>query len=541
MAEKTLTFESSAHFTKIYSTTELKNASSTRQGFYAGYPSPAVGVMRFSGLADVNWKTKSIISIKAILHNGASGRYNVTKTFGLYGSNLQKDSDTTTYGHEWIDGQEVLGEFDLYCTRDTDLTLSLPNDNASLLANIETYLKSGSVDTFCLYMNETEKDGGANYSANYLEVTDASLTITFDDAISTFNYGVDDEWKPCMVYYGINGEWVPCTYWYGKNGEWTQMGTSTNEDLIYYTYPTAAMTSNSSQGCVASASSTYGSSYPAWQAFDNEETKSWASASDTGTQWIQLKMPQALKQITVEVHSRTSTNIANPVAGQVLGSNDGSTWTPIGSYSGWSKTQRGGKLGEIVCNNDTAYSYVRLTITDRSYDGHDYVAIGYMTITGGVDNLAYITYPAAAMTSNSSQGCVASASSYYSSDQAVYYAFNNKQSPAWAAKTSDSAPWIQLQMPRALKKITVKVYRWNYSNNYKGDPVSGTVMGSTDGSTWTQIGTYSGWSAYDDSGMLGEIVCDNSEAYSYVRLNISSFTSGKSYVSIGYITITGGV
>lgn len=159
---------------------------------------------------------------------------------------------------------------------------------------------------------------------------------------------------------------------------------SGNTDLAYVIYPEYPMTSNSSQGCVASASSTYGSSYPAWQAFDNEETKAWASSSDTGTQWIQLKMPQALKQITVEVHSRTSTNIANPVAGQVLGSNDGSTWTPIGSYSGWSKTQRGGKLGEIVCNNDTAYSYVRLTITDRSYDGHDYVAIGYITITGGV-------------------------------------------------------------------------------------------------------------------------------------------------------------
>ena len=154
--------------------------------------------------------------------------------------------------------------------------------------------------------------------------------------------------------------------------------------MSYFTYPAAPMTSNSSQGCVASASSTYSSSYPVWQAFDNEETKSWASASNTDTQWIQLKMPQALKQITVEVHSRTSTNIANPVAGQVLGSNDGSTWTPIGSYSGWSRTQQGGKLGEIVCNNDTAYSYVRLTITDRSYDGHDYVAIGYITITGGV-------------------------------------------------------------------------------------------------------------------------------------------------------------
>lgn len=274
MAEQTLTFNSSAHFTKIYSTTELKNDSRTRQGFYAGYPSPAVGVMRFSGLADVNWKTKSIKRIEAILHNGTSGRYNVTKTFGLYGSNLQKDSDTTTYGYEWIDGQEVLGEFDLYCARDTDLTLSLPNDNASLLANIETYLKSGPVDTFCLYMNETEKDGGANYSANYLEVTDASLTITFDDATSTVKYRKNGEWIPSVLYYGKDGQWIPCMLYYGKDGQWKQVcsdGTISGDGLSYFTYPAAPMTSNSSQGCVASASSYYSSDTPVYCAFNGKQ------------------------------------------------------------------------------------------------------------------------------------------------------------------------------------------------------------------------------------------------------------------------------
>lgn len=154
--------------------------------------------------------------------------------------------------------------------------------------------------------------------------------------------------------------------------------------------------------------------------------------------------------------------------------------------------------------------------------------------------LTYVTYPTAAMTSNSSQSCVASASSTYSSSFPIYYAFDNTRTNAWAAQTSDSAPWIQLKVPQALKNISVKVYSWSTSNVYKGEPVSGTLMGSTNGSTWTQIGSYSGW-AENSAGFVGEIVCTNDTAYNYVRLNIASYTSGKGYVSIGYMTVTGGV
>lgn len=154
--------------------------------------------------------------------------------------------------------------------------------------------------------------------------------------------------------------------------------------------------------------------------------------------------------------------------------------------------------------------------------------------------LTYVTYPAAAMTSNSSQSCVASASSVYSSSFPVYYAFDYERELAWAAESDDAAPWIQLQLPQALRKISVKVYSWDTTNKYKGDPVSGTLMGSADGVGWTQIGSYSGWSEGTD-GLLGEIVCDNTEAYSYVRLNIASYTSGAAYAAVGYMTVTGGI
>ncbi|MBP3311682.1 MAG: discoidin domain-containing protein [Butyricicoccus sp.] len=160
---------------------------------------------------------------------------------------------------------------------------------------------------------------------------------------------------------------------------------------------------------------------------------------------------------------------------------------------------------------------------------------------GGDDaELTYFTYPESAMTSDSSQSCVASVSSRQSSTYAAYRAFDNERGNAWASASGESSAWIQLQMPQALKKISVKAYSWSSSNKYKGDPISGAVMGSNDGALWTTIGTFSGWSE-GDGGLLGEVVCDNSDAYSYVRLNITAWTSGKSYVAIGYITITGGV
>ena len=145
--------------------------------------------------------------------------------------------------------------------------------------------------------------------------------------------------------------------------------------------PAKAMKSNSSRGCVASASSVYGSSYPAWRAFDFKATTGWASKSDDGSAWLQLGMDVAMKNIEVKVYARDTKYIENPTAGAILGSNDGSTWTELGSFSGWSATQSGGLLGVVKCRHDTAYRYVRLSVTSRSRASH-YVAVGYMVVRG---------------------------------------------------------------------------------------------------------------------------------------------------------------
>ena len=167
---------------------------------------------------------------------------------------------------------------------------------------------------------------------------------------------------------------------------WAAFGTLASEYTpVIVTRPQGAMTSNSSLSCEASASTEFSSGYPAWCAFDASPATSWACVSSESAPWIQLKMDVALKNIQVSVYSRSQNPASgnhNPTAGTVQGSNDGSNWTQIGSYSGWSEKNDGTLLGTISCGNTTAYKYVRLNISSRA--GSEYATIGYISIRGEI-------------------------------------------------------------------------------------------------------------------------------------------------------------
>ena len=139
-------------------------------------------------------------------------------------------------------------------------------------------------------------------------------------------------------------------------------------------FPTEAMTSNNSQNCIASASSTYSSSYPIWRAFDkNTTTVPWASSSSEKDTWIQLQMPRILYDITIKITNRNdrADNIRGPIAGTILGSNDGLNFTQIGSFSGRDGSTRAAS-STIVCNNSTTgYSYVKIAMSDWYPSGNN--------------------------------------------------------------------------------------------------------------------------------------------------------------------------
>lgn len=205
--------------TKSYGSKSTISTEDARQGRYETHSYLCVGIIRFSTLTKIDWSTKVIKNISLTLTHGSSGRYNGTnKTFRFWPSNYQVSNDTSVKGSAFISGQAALGSVAKACKRNTDVSISLPADNQALFDNLVTYLKSGSVNTICIYINESLS---GEYTANYLQVTAASITIEYEDAVVYF--GVDGEWVPCLVYYGQNDVWEQTIPYYGNGESWTQV------------------------------------------------------------------------------------------------------------------------------------------------------------------------------------------------------------------------------------------------------------------------------------------------------------------------------
>lgn len=156
---------------------------------------------------------------------------------------------------------------------------------------------------------------------------------------------------------------------------------------ISSTYPAAAMTSNSSQSCVVSASSTYSSNFPAWKAFNkNIDNGSWASSDSATGPWLQIIFPKKLYNITVTIRNRgdrTDNKVNGPLTGTIYGSSDGgATWTAASvAYS------RNGTTLELTTTHDlgnstVACNGVRVGIATWNKNGGGYACIGHMEITG---------------------------------------------------------------------------------------------------------------------------------------------------------------
>jgi hypothetical protein len=122
-------------------------------------------------------------------------------------------------------------------------------------------------------------------------------------------------------------------------------------------YPEVAMTAATTAGYVASASSNYAVyNYPPYEAFNGvygTELDMWVSAiykylsdgtADTSNcatfngvygEYLSLSMPKKIKLEKIRVHSRNNSGASQPPEnGRIYGSNDNSTWTQIGTYTG---------------------------------------------------------------------------------------------------------------------------------------------------------------------------------------------------------------
>lgn len=140
------------------------------------------------------------------------------------------------------------------------------------------------------------------------------------------------------------------------------------------------MTAETSQSCTATCSSSYGSSYYAYKAFDKSNSTCWASSKNATGPWLQLQMPQALYNITITITNRSSGTIAAPLTGEIWGSNDGTNYTQIGTYSRTDATAASASTTH-ACNNQVAYSYIKVCVGTWN-NSDSYAAIGELGISG---------------------------------------------------------------------------------------------------------------------------------------------------------------
>lgn len=127
------------------------------------------------------------------------------------------------------------------------------------------------------------------------------------------------------------------------------------ESVLNVKVPT--MTSDTTPSGVASATNTYGIGYEAFRAFDGNDSTRWASASGSGTMSVGLgyKFVNSMKAKKVRIFNANSTAITV----QVKGSNDGITYTNIGSPISVSAN------GDVSVNlsNNNSYSYMQAMCT----------------------------------------------------------------------------------------------------------------------------------------------------------------------------------
>lgn len=426
----------------------------------------------------------------------------------------------------------------------------------------------------------------------------ATTTLTWDDNTTsrtftfTFN-NVLGEWTHFSVWANQDTYTVtsgPYMYWFNNNGgtitvtytEATGSGGTTLPDIgadgegkwvagkyyvwkttnpTTYYYPEAAMTSNNSQGCVVSASSVRSSSYQIYSAFNKKsETESWITVdSNTDQHWIQIMMPRALYNITVQIRNRGNSNYINGMtAGNIYGvDKDGTTLTHLYTISGRDGSTKNALSVHNLNNSTKAYWGIRVESTAVSHYGNDkYLAINEILVIGtdiGSSNGAWVeanplvwktenaktyTYPAAAMTSYTSQNCIVCASSSSNNNFQAWRAFDKNVANNWASHTStyDPQPWIQITIPRPLYNIKVQIN--NDSGTAKG-PVDGIIYGSNDfGTTLTQIGSFSGRSSAASVSTITQ--CNNTTiAYNTIRILITTLPSGQTNVDIGEIYVSG--
>ena len=263
-----------------------------------------------------------------------------------------------------------------------------------------------------------------------------------------------------------------------------------------------------------------------------------AEELDTGSVWIDGRPIYRICGMQARtIAAGTNTDIAlgiDPIESIVCADvylRQGAAWRPA-NYPNRNTTS---VHTWLINGSDTEPTLRIIMGNDMSADAVSY-AIEY---TKTADAPTYYWLPF--LSSTNEYGCVLTASSEYSGDYQMEYAFNGHANNYWACAASDTQRWVQVQLPYALRNMSVKITSPQGSAVTTDNvPVSGAFQGSNDGSSWAVLGSYSGRGA--TAGSVSTHALNNASGYKYLRISITSpGASSGVWTGFGDIRIEGEV
>ena len=285
-----------------------------------------------------------------------------------------------------------------------------------------------------------------------------------------------------------------------------------------------------------------------------------ASLGGVSGEWNKLEFPARFICDYLIIHERPGYTTTAPDDWVILGSNDDSNWTQLVTTTTVPTT-----AGVTVQISDTnSYKYFAIVI--KSTHSNQYCALAELKYFGYMFNVPNTVseYPPSAMTGNSSGGYTTSASSTNHATTFEIWKVHNKiiGDEGWHGNSSEyssstrnytgsfsttydgsstvGGEWIQLQVPTAITITKIQIAPRNGSSDYEnrcaGD---GRILGSNNGSTWSNIGTFTG-KTYT-LGNYTDITVTTSTSYTYFRIVITKLSgnSGQTTVNIGEINYFG--
>ena len=262
-----------------------------------------------------------------------------------------KESDT---GNLWLDGRPIYSKMILF---------SAPtNANASTAVTFDF----SSIDT-----------AWVDPSSTFFIARDSTTTISHpgymaDTGARLFMAQLRPDRDQLLVITNIAGTaYIRVCY------------TKTADDPTYYHLP--FLHSSNEQNCVITSSSIFSNLYTREYAFNGLTANYWACLNNDANRWIQVQMPYALRNMTVTLVSPQGSAVRTsniPVSGSFQGSNNGSTWTTLGSYAG--RSTAAGSTTTHSLNNSTGYRYLRVKVTSPGSSSGTWTGFGDIRVQGEV-------------------------------------------------------------------------------------------------------------------------------------------------------------